>query len=317
MKQARPTVWQMLRQTGEEFSEDGALSLSAALAYYSIFSIAPLLVIAVAIAGTLVDANTVNEELGSFLKQSLGPGSFAVEEMVKSARRPATNVWVSLGGIAMLLFGASGVFGQLQEALNTVWGVKRRDGRGIGGFLKDRFLSFAMVLGTGFLLLVSMLLTASLEGAAKYAASTFDTAPAIVAAMGTLVTFLVVWGLFAAIFKVLPDAVIRWRDVVTGSLVTAALFVAGKFAISWYLGREATASAYGAAGSLALVLLWVYYSSIILLFGAEFTQVRANASGRAIQPDKDAVAVGPPVAKEEDAATERADTASSSRGDDR
>ncbi|MCW1925840.1 YihY/virulence factor BrkB family protein [Luteolibacter arcticus] len=299
MQRQRPTIWQMLRQTGDEFIEDGALSLSAALAYYSIFSIAPLLVIAVAIAGTLVDANTVNEELGSFLKQSLGPGAFAVEEMVQSARRPATNAWVSLGGVAMLLFGASGVFGQLQEALNTVWGVKRRDGRGIRGFIKDRFLSFAMVLGTGFLLLVSMLLTASLEGAAKYAASAFDTAPAIVAAMGTLVTFLVVWGLFAAIFKVLPDARIRWRDVVTGSLVTAALFVAGKFAISWYLGREATASAYGAAGSLALVLLWVYYSSIILLFGAEFTQVRANASGRTIQPDKDAVAVGPPVAKEE------------------
>ncbi len=285
MKTSRSNLWPVLKQTATEFNEDGALKLSAALAYYSVFSIAPLLVIAVAIAGRFLDADTVKDHLGDTLKDSLGPGAFAVQDMIDKARQPTKGLWASIGGIAMLLLGASGVFGQLQEAMNTVWGVKRSAGRGVRGFVKDRFLSIAMVLGTGFLLLVSMLLTATLEGAAKFAGSSFGVAPEVLASVTTIITFVVVWGLFAAIFKVLPDARIEWRDVASGSLATAALFVVGKFAIAWYLGREATSSPYGAAGSLALVLIWVYYSSIILLFGAEFTQVRAHSLGRDIKPE--------------------------------
>lgn len=285
MKGSRANLWPILEQTATEFNEDGAMKLSASLAYYSVFSIAPLLVIAAAIAGRFLDANTVNDDLRQSLEKSMGPGAFAIQDMVEKASKPATGLWASIGGIAMLVMGASGVFGQLQEAMNTVWGVKRNSGRGVRGFIKDRFLSITMVLGTGFLLLISMLLTASLEGAAKYAGASFGLAPTLLASATTIITFVVVWGLFAAIFKVLPDARIEWRDVATGSLATAALFVIGKFAMAWYLGREATASAYGAAGSLALVLLWVYYSSIILLFGAEFTQVRAHLLGRDIKPE--------------------------------
>jgi membrane protein len=155
--------------------------------------------------------------------------------------------------------------------------------------VQDRFLSFTMVLGTGFLLLVSMLLTAALQGAGKFAATIVSLPPAVWAAINSIVSLLVIACLFAAIFKVLPDVEIRWRDVRVGAIATAALFVAGKFALGWYLGRESTASAYGTAGSLVLVLLWVYYSSVILLLGAEFTQVWAMSHGAQIVPDNDAV----------------------------
>ena len=191
--------------------------------------------------------------------------------------------------------GASGLFGQLQDALNTVWGVKQKPGRGVAGILKDRFLSFLMVLGTGFLLLISMVLSAVLQAMGKWVGEMADLPPEMWAVASELASFAVVVLLFAAIFKVLPDVQVRWDHVWIGAIFTAALFVAGKSAIAWYLGREATASSYGTAGSLALVLLWVYYSSIILLFGAEFTQVWAKRQGEEIRPDRDAVAVGDPI----------------------
>jgi membrane protein len=181
-----------------------------------------------------------------------------------------------------------GLFGQLQDALNTVWGVKRKSGRGILGLVKDRFLSFTMVLGTGFLLLTSMVLSAILQSMSEWAGNIASLPPQLWAAVSSIVSLGVIVVLFAAIFKVLPDARVRWRHVRIGAIFTAVLFVAGKAGIGWYLGREATASSYGAAGSLALVLLWIYYSSIILLFGAEFTQVWANSQGEAIEPDEDA-----------------------------
>lgn len=190
----------------------------------------------------------------------------------------------------MLLVGAGGLFGQLQAALNTVGGVKLKPGRGFLGLLKDRFLSFSMVLGTGFLLLTSMILSALLQGISKWVGSIAKLPPQVWMLVSGLVSFGIIVVLFAAIFKVLPDAKVRWTNVCMGATFTAALFVAGKTGIGWYLGREATASSYGAAGSLALVLLWVYYSSIILLFGAEFTQGWSTVRGEGIQPDADAAA---------------------------
>jgi len=226
------------------------------------------------------------------LRGSLGnAGATALQDMIAHARKPEKNVVASILGVAMLLFGAGGVFGQLQDALNTVWGVKRRSGRGLKGILKDRFLSFAMVLGTGFLLLTSMVVSAVLQGLSEYMGSILSLPPALWAGVSAVVSFVVIAALFAAIFKLLPDVQIEWRDVFSGALFTAALFTIGKFALAWYLGREATASAYGATGALAIVLLWVYYSSIILLFGAEFTQVAAVQRGGAIRPDRDAVLV--------------------------
>lgn len=281
--------WETLKQTVTEFIDDNVLRLSAALAYYSVFSLAPLLVICVAVAGAFLGEEAVRGQLDDQLKSSLGAsGAFAVQDMVANARKPDTNFWVSLGGIVMLVFGAGGLFGQLQDALNTVWGVKPKPGRGIVGLLKDRFLSFSMVLGTGFLLLTSMILSAVLQAMGKWAGNIASLPSQSWAVVSSVGSFAVIAILFAAIFKVLPDARVRWRHVWVGAIFTAALFVVGKAGIGWYLGREATASSYGAAGSLALVLLWVYYSSIILLFGAEFTQVWANGQGEEIQPDEDA-----------------------------
>ena len=271
------SAWSLLRQTVKEFFDDEALRLSAALSYYSVFSLAPLLLIAIAIAGAVAGDEAVRGQLDDQLKSSLGPsGAFAVQDMVANARKPAANALMSAAGIVMLLVGAGGMFGQLQDALNTVWGVKRKPGRGIKGMLKDRFLSFTMVLGTGFLLLISMLLSTVLQSFTGYMGSIASLPPQMWEWISALFSFAVVTVLFAAIFKVLPDLKIRWKDVWLGALFTAALFVLGKTGIGWYLGREATASSYGSAGALALVLIWIYYSSIILLFGAEFTQVLAN-----------------------------------------
>lgn len=281
--------WKTLKQTVTEFFEDDALRLSAALAYYSVFSLAPLLVICVAIAGAFFGEEAVRGQLDDQLKSSLGAsGAFAVQDMVANARKPETNVWVSLGGIVMLIVGAGGLFGQLQDALNTLWGVKRKSGRGIIGLVKDRFLSFTMVLGTGFLLLTSMVLSAVLHSMSKWVENIASLPPKVWEAASSILSLGIIVILFGAIFKVLPDARVRWRHVWVGAIFTSILFVAGKAGIGWYLGREATASSYGTTGSLALVLLWVYYSSIILLFGAEFTQVWTNSHGEEIEPDSDA-----------------------------
>lgn len=284
--------WKILRQTATEFMDDGALRLSAALSYYATFSLAPLLLIAIAVAGLVLGDEAVRGQLDDQLRGSLGKaGATALQDMIAHARRPEKNVVASVVGVAMLLFGAGGVFGQLQDALNTVWGVKRRSGGGLKGMLKDRFLSFAMVLGTGFLLLTSMIASAILQGLSDYVGSILSLPPAVWAVISAVVSFLIIAALFAAIFKLLPDVKIAWNDVSIGAVFTAALFTIGKFVMGWYLGREATASAYGATGALAIVLLWVYYSSIILLFGAEFTQVAALQRGRSLVPDRDAVLV--------------------------
>ena len=276
-------TWSLVRQTVEEFLEDDALRLSAALAYYTVFSLAPLLLIA--IAGAVAGDAAVRGQLDGQLRSSLGPsGAFAVQEMVANARKPAENLVMSAAGIVMLLVGAGGMFGELQDALNTVWGVKRKPGRGIKGILKDRFLSFTMVLGTGFLLLVSMLLSTALQSLTRYMGSIASLPPQLWEAINAAFSFGVVTILFAAIFKVLPDLKIRWKDVWAGGLFTSALFVLGKTAMGWYLGRQATASSYGSAGALALVLIWIYYSSMILLLGAEFTQVLAKRRGSVADP---------------------------------
>jgi membrane protein len=287
------TGWGVLRQTAKEFIDDNALRLSAALAYYSVFSLAPLLIITMAVAGTLFGEEAAQGRLDDQLRQGLGAsGAFAIQDMAH-ARKPGENLLAGIVGVMMLLFGAGGVFGQLQDALNTIWGVKSKSGRGLMGLIKDRFLSFTMVLGTAFLLLTSMVLTAALEAMSKRAETIVHLPAQVWAVIGVAVSFGVITLLFAAIFQILPDAQVKWRHVWVGAIFTAALFVAGKFAIGWYVGREATASAYGSAGALALVLLWVYYSAMILLFGAEFTQVWANRQGAAIQPDADAEFIDP------------------------
>lgn len=285
-------VVRLLKATFADWMEDKALRLSAALAYYSIFSIAPLLIIAISLAGLVLGEEAVRGQLDDQLTGYVGAQAAAgMQSMIKSASKPASS-WVgAIVGFATLLLGASGVFGQLKDALNTIWEVKAKGGVGIWGFMRERLLNFGMVLVIGFLLLTSLMITTALAALNGYFESRLGIPPFFGGLIAFIASLAVVTTLFALIFKVLPDAQIEWRNVWTGALVTALLFEIGKFGLSYYLGRESTASSYGAAGSVVLILLWVYYASCILLFGAEFTQVYARESGPRIIPSPGAVAV--------------------------
>ena len=285
-------IFRMLKATFDAWMEDNALRLSAALAYYSIFSIAPLLVIAISVAGLVLGEEAVRGQLGHQLEGYLGTqAAEGVQTLVKSASKPSEGWLGAIVGFATLLIGASGVFGQLKDALNTIWEVKSRGGAGVWGFIRERLLSFGMVLVIGFLLLTSLVLTTTLAALSGYFEQLVGIPPVVGALVAFAVSFGVVTLLFAFIFKALPDAQIEWRHVWIGAAVTALLFEIGKFGLGFYLGREGTASGFGAAGSVVILLLWVYYASCILLFGAEFTQVYARETGHDIQPSPNAVAV--------------------------
>jgi membrane protein len=281
----------LLKQTFSEWLEDKAPQLGAALAYYTVFSLAPLILVLLAIVGLLFHNdpgawNKLTEQMSAFLDKSAVE---MVRNIAQKASQPSKGVLATVIGVLLALFGASGVFGQLQDALNTVWGVKAKPGGGIWGFLRSRFLSFAMVGGICFLLLVSLTLESVLKGFSHWVQSVMPGGIVVALAVYWIFDLAVVILLFAIIFKYLPDAEIHWRDVWIGAAITAILFAIGKWALGLYLGSGSAASAYGAASSLITLLLWVYYSAQILLFGAEFTQVYACEAGRGVKPDKYAV----------------------------
>jgi membrane protein len=270
----------LFKQTISEFSADKVPRLGAALAYYTIFSLAPLLLIVIAIAGIVFGHDAAQNKIFEQLRGVLGATTAAgVQEMVKNAAKPKTGTVATILGIATLLLGASGVFGQLKDALNTIWDVKPKEGRGIMGMIKDRFLSFAMVLGLGFLLLVSLVIDTAIAAMGKFAGSHLPGGEALWHIVELAFSFVVITVLMAGIFRLLPDLKIEWRDVWFGAALTSILFVLGKFGLGIYFAKSAVGSSFGAAGSLVLVLLWVYYSAQILLFGAEFTQVFARSHG--------------------------------------
>jgi membrane protein len=281
--------WDILQGTIRCFSEDGAMRFSAALAYYSIFSIAPLLLVAVGIAGLVFGEDTVRQEVERQLSGILGARTTRAVETLMDAWQKRGSGMATVFGIVALVLGASGVFGQLQDALNAIWKVKAKPGRGWLQFLRHRFLSLAMVLGTGFLLLVSMILTTVLNAFATRVETVLPLSEVIAHVLNFALSFGVITLLFAMIFKFLPDAKVRWRNVWIGALGTALLFTVGKELLGWYLGRESTVSAYGAAGSVVLVVLWVYYASVILFIGAEFTKAFAQKTGSSISPTPYAV----------------------------
>jgi membrane protein len=285
-------LWRLLKQTAAEWSEDKVPRLGAALAYYTIFSIVPLLIIIIAMIGLFFGQEAAESHILNQLAGLVGQQSAeAIRDMLQRADQPSSGVVATVIAMVTLLLGASGLFGQLQDALNTIWGVEPKPGRGIWGLIQDRFLSFMAVLGTGFLLLVSLVLSAALSALGKWFGGILPVPEAVLQTLNLLVSFGVITLLFAMMFKLLPDARIAWRDVWVGAGITALLFTLGKFLIGLYLGKSDVGSAYGSAGSLVIVLVWVYYSAQILLFGAEFTQVYANAGGVAIVPTEQAVAV--------------------------
>jgi membrane protein len=285
------SIWSILKQTFSEFSEDNVLRLSAALAYYSIFSIGPLLAIIVGLAGLAFGSDSVRHQIEQQLQGMLGQGSAKTVESMMSAQKHGTSLITTTVGVVVLLFGAAGVFGQLQDSLNTIWEVKPKRGAGIWNTLRNRFLSFSMVLGVGFLLLVSMALSTALSALTSHFGHSLPVAGWLAHGLDFVVSFAVVTLLFAMIFKYLPDVHVPWSKVWVGAIGTTVLFSIGKILLCLYLGRQSTSSAYGAAGSVILILLWVYYASVILFFGAEFTQVYAKRTGAIVCATEYAVPV--------------------------
>jgi membrane protein len=280
----------LLKETFHEWSEDSASRLAAALAYYTTFSLAPLLVLVIAIAGLIGGREAAQSQTMAQVQDLLGvQGREFVQSMIENASQPATGLAATIIGALSLLFGALGVFGELQNSLNTIWDVKPKPARGlldgVKRFLLDRLLSFAMVLGIGFLLLASLVLSAALSAVGKYIGTAWPLADLWLQLINFLISFVVIMLLFAMIFKFLPEARIAWKDVWLGAAVTSILFSLGKFLIGFYLGRSTVGTTFGGAGSLAILLIWIYYSAQILFFGAEFTQVYANRYGSKIVPD--------------------------------
>jgi membrane protein len=288
------TIVDLFKQTASEWIEDKAPQLGAALAYYTVFSLAPLILVLLAIIGVLFRSDPagawtrMTEQMSYFLDRN---ALEMVQEIARSVSHPARTASATAIGMAFALFGASGVFGQLQDALNTIWGVKAKPGAGIWSFIRARFLSFAMVAGVCFMLLLSLVIEAMLKSFSHYVQAKLPAGFAIAMLAYLIFDFIVVVTVFALIFKVLPDVKTRWRDVWPGATMTAVLFLVGKWALGLYLASGTAASAYGAASSLITLLLWIYYSSQILLFGAEFTQVYANRFGSRPEPDHYAVCI--------------------------
>ena len=287
-------VFTLLKQTFNEWLQDKAPQLGAALAYYTVFSLAPLILVLLAIVGVIFrdDPAGAWDKITQQMSYFLDPSALqVVQGIAQKASQPGKSTIATIIGIALALFGATGVFGQLQDALNTIWGVKAKPAQGIFGFLRARFLSFAMVAGICFLLLVSLAIEALLKGFSHYVQSMLPGGIVVAVGVYLIFDFAVVVLLFAMIFKFLPDVRIQWRDVWIGAVMTAILFLIGKWLLGFYLGSGAAGSAYGAASSLITLLLWIYYSSQILLFGAEFTQVYAQRAGRELEPSHYAVRV--------------------------
>ncbi len=275
----------VFKEAFKSWNDDNALRLSAALSYYSVFSLAPLLIITIGLAGLILDEEAATGQIYDFLKGYVGSqAASALQAMVESASAPKSGIIATLVGGATLLLGASGVLGQLKDALNTIWEVEIKKGVGIAFMIRTKFLNFGMVLVIGFLLLMSLVLSSGVAALNARFNEVLNLPTWIWTVITTGVSMAMVTTLFAMIFKILPDAKIQWRDVWVGALITAILFELGKLGLSWYLGRESTANAYGPASSVILLILWVYYASCILLYGAEFTQAYAVLRGRNIKP---------------------------------
>jgi membrane protein len=292
-----------------DWLEDRALRFSAALAYYSIFAMAPLVIIAISVAGLIFGQEAARGQIYQQIEWLLGPkGATEIQSLIQASSDPNKSIIATAIGVVTLLIGASGVFGQLKDALNSIWGVRLKPGGGIMSSVREYLLSFSMVVGVGFLLIISLLLSAVLQAINSFMTG-YLPIPSFVVPLTAVVSFVILVALFGLIFKVLPDVEIGWEDVWIGASVTAILFTVGKFLIGLYLGTSSVASSFGAAGALILVLVWVYYSTTIFLLGAEFTKVYARRFGSGICPAKNACFVSERMrseqglARKEEAAT--------------
>lgn len=275
------TVWSLLRQTAQSWLDDRAPSMGAALAYYTLFSLAPLLLIVISVAGLIFGEEAARGEITLQLRSLMGDaGAGAVQELLASVRQPAEGSFATAVGLLLLLVGATSVFAELQDSLDRIWRVPTRaPSHGWLALLRSRLLSFGMILAIGFLLTVSLVVSAALALVGRSVEPLFGGWYVVGAAANAIGGFVLIAAMFALIYKVLPRAHVQWSDVWTGAMFTAILFTLGRFVIGLYISRFGVSSGFGAAGSLVIVLLWVYYSAQVFLFGAEFTWVYANACG--------------------------------------
>jgi len=284
----------MVKVTFQEWWNDDVFRMSASLAFYTIFSIAPVLLIVVGLASLFYVRETAVDRIVSEIQGLVGEGGARlVRDVLQASNESGKSVWAIVTGVVTFLLGATAVFAELQTALNKIWDVEAKPRRGvILEFLLDRLRSFSISLGVGFLLMVSLVMSAAISAAQAYMENRMPGMPELWQAINLIVSFLVAALLFAMIYKFLPDARIAWKDVWIGAAVSAALFTVGKYLIGVYLGQTATASTFGAAGSLAVLLIWVYYSTLISFLGAEFTQVYSRSHAVPIRPEPHAVRTG-------------------------
>ena len=285
-------AWQLIKEAASDWNDDKAPRMGAALSYYTIFSLAPVLLLVIAVAGLVLGHQAAQGKIVAQFSGLLGTeAAKVIETMLQKVSDRGHGILATVIGFVTLIVGATGVMIELQDALNTVWKVVPKPGRGVKGILRDRLLSFGIVLGFGFLLLVSLVMSAAVSILDSWLGGLI---PGWIVA-GYILSYGLSLGLvalvLAAIFKILPDVKMAWSDVWVGALVTSALFHLGKFGISVYIGKAGVGSTFGAAGSLAVLLVWVYYSSLIVLFGAAFTRVYANRYGTQVVPDDNALAV--------------------------
>jgi membrane protein len=287
-------TWALLKQTGSDFVEHKALKLSASLAYYTIFSLAPMLIVIIGLCSLFFGREAIEGRVYNELNEYIGKSAaLEIQNVIKNTSKSRNNLIATIIGISTLLVGATGVFSEIQDSINMIWGIKVIPKRGWVKMLANRVLSFSMVVSIGFLLMVSLLINALVTAFGDRLAHYFPNLTLYVFhVVNYLLTFGIITLLFAIIFKVLPDAKIKWKDVTVGAVFTAFLFILGKLAITFYLGKSTLGVAYGAAGSIIIILIWVYYSSIILYFGAEFTQVYARKHGGEIAPSAYSVLIG-------------------------
>ncbi len=284
-------AWNILKETFSEFSANRVMRLSAALAYYAIFSIGPLLVLIIGVAGLVLGQEGVREQVQGQIQAQMGQKAAGMVETMMSAQDSGGSLLATILGSVALVLGATGIFVQLQDALNTIWGVQPKPGRSIFRLLLARALSLGMVLLIALLLLLSMVMTGVVSAFSRQIGELISLPAWSIVAFNGLVSFAIISFLFALVFKFLPDVKIPWKAVWTGGIATALLFLVGNFVLGWYLGRQATTSAFGAAGAVVVLLMYVYYSSLIVFIGAEFTKVYALRTGKEIRPSDLAVSI--------------------------